>query len=224
HDAGDIIYSFGNFVVGGNIVVGLVIFTIITIVQFMVITKGAERVAEVSARFSLDGMPGKQMSIDGDMRAGVIDPLEAKVLRSRVQKESQFYGSMDGAMKFVKGDAIAGIIIVLVNLFGGVLIGMWQFDMPFSEALSLFSVLSVGDALVAQIPALIISVTAGVVVTRVPGESEKEENLAGDIVQQVSVNSRPFLISAALMIVMAIIPGFPTLVFLFLAVCLLGIA
>ncbi|HAI8459873.1 TPA: type III secretion system LEE export apparatus protein EscV, partial [Escherichia coli] len=160
HDAGDIIYSFGNFVVGGNIVVGLVIFTIITIVQFMVITKGAERVAEVSARFSLDGMPGKQMSIDGDMRAGVIDPLEAKVLRSRVQKESQFYGSMDGAMKFVKGDAIAGIIIVLVNLFGGVLIGMWQFDMPFSEALSLFSVLSVGDALVAQIPALIISVTA----------------------------------------------------------------
>lgn len=116
HDAGDIIYSFGNFVVGGNIVVGLVIFTIITIVQFMVITKGAERVAEVSARFSLDGMPGKQMSIDGDMRAGVIDPLEAKVLRSRVQKESQFYGSMDGAMKFVKGDAIAGIIIVLVNL------------------------------------------------------------------------------------------------------------
>ncbi|EHE6252303.1 EscV/YscV/HrcV family type III secretion system export apparatus protein, partial [Salmonella enterica] len=224
HDAGEIIYSFGNFVVGGNIVVGLIIFTIITIVQFMVITKGAERVAEVSARFSLDGMPGKQMSIDGDMRAGVIDAVEAKGLRSKVQKESQFYGAMDGAMKFVKGDAIAGIIIVLVNLFGGVLIGMWQFDMPFSKALTLFSVLSVGDALVAQIPALLICVTAGVVVTRVPGENEKENNLAGDIIHQVSTNNRPFMISAVLMLVFAIIPGFPTSVFIILALCLLGIS
>ncbi len=224
HDAGEIIYSFGNFVVGGNIVVGLIIFTIITIVQFMVITKGAERVAEVSARFSLDGMPGKQMSIDGDMRAGVIDAVEAKGLRSKVQRESQFYGAMDGAMKFVKGDAIAGIIIVLVNLFGGVLIGMWQFDMPFSQALTLFSVLSVGDALVAQIPALLICVTAGVVVTRVPGDSEKEDNLAGDIIHQVSTNNRPFMISAVLMLVFAIIPGFPTAVFIVLALCLLGIS
>ncbi|EGA2737792.1 EscV/YscV/HrcV family type III secretion system export apparatus protein, partial [Salmonella enterica] len=224
HDAGEIIYSFGNFVVGGNIVVGLIIFTIITIVQFMVITKGAERVAEVSARFSLDGMPGKQMSIDGDMRAGVIDAVEAKGLRSKVQKESQFYGAMDGAMKFVKGDAIAGIIIVLVNLFGGVLIGMWQFDMPFSQALTLFSVLSVGDALVAQIPALLICVTAGVVVTRVPGENDKENNLAGDIIHQVSTNNRPFMISAVLMLVFAIIPGFPTSVFMILALCLLGIS
>ncbi len=153
------------------------------------------------------------MSIDGDMRAGVIDAVEAKGLRSKVQKESQFYGAMDGAMKFVKGDAIAGIIIVLVNLFGGVLIGMWQFDMPFSQALTLFSVLSVGDALVAQIPALLICVTAGVVVTRVPGENDKENNLAGDIIHQVSTNNRPFMISAVLMLVFAIIPGFPTSVF-----------
>ncbi|GAJ68499.1 regulatory protein [Edwardsiella piscicida] len=218
HDAGEIIYSFGNFVVGGNIVVGLIIFVIITIVQFLVITKGAERVAEVGARFSLDGMPGKQMSIDGDMRAGIIDAQEAKKQRAEVQKESQLYGAMDGAMKFVKGDAIASIIIIVVNLLGGVLIGMWQFNMSFSDALALFSVLSVGDALVAQIPALLISVTAGIVVTRVPGEINN--NLAGDIIGQVSGNSRPFFISAGLMLVMASIPGFPVLVFILLSLAM----
>src|SRR5688572_25540407 len=155
--AGEIINTFGNFVVGGNLVVGLVVFMILTIVQFIVITKGSERVAEVGARFSLDAMPGKQMSIDGDMRAGVIDQDEARRRRENVQKESQLYGAMDGAMKFVKGDAIAGLIIVAVNLLGGMLIGVLQRGMSAGDAVKTYSLLTIGDGLIGQIPALFIS-------------------------------------------------------------------
>ncbi|NJN46459.1 MAG: FHIPEP family type III secretion protein, partial [Candidatus Competibacteraceae bacterium] len=165
-DAGDIIFAFGNFVVAGNFAVGAVIFLIITIVQFMVITKGAERVAEVSARFSLDAMPGKQMSIDGDMRAGLIDMEEARRRRGIVEKESQLYGSMDGAMKFVKGDAVAGLIITAVNIIGGISIGTLQRGMTAAEAVQTYSILTIGDGLVSQIPGLLISITAGIIVTR----------------------------------------------------------
>lgn len=155
-DAGDIIDTFGKFAVGGNLGVGLIVFMIITIVQFIVITKGSERVAEVSARFSLDAMPGKQMSIDGDLRAGTIDADEARRLRGLVQKESQLFGAMDGAMKFVKGDAIAGIIIILVNILGGTAVGVMVHDMSASTAFSTYAILSIGDGLISQIPALLI--------------------------------------------------------------------
>lgn len=170
-DAGDIVYTFGDFAAGGNIVVGMIVFLIITVVNFIVITKGSERVAEVGARFSLDGMPGKQMSIDGDLRAGTIDAVEAGRLRRVVQKESQFYGAMDGAMKFVKGDAIAGLVIIVVNLLGGIGVGVFMHGMSASEAGALYAILSIGDGLVSQIPALLISVTAGIIVTRVPGST-----------------------------------------------------
>lgn len=175
HNAGDIIDAFGRFMVGGNLTVGLVIFAIITIVQFIVITKGTERVAEVSAHFSLDGMPGKQMSIDGDLRAGVIDADQARQLRLHVQHESRFLGAMDGAMKFVKGDAIAGIIVVLVNILGSITIAVVQYGMSLGEAVQIYSVLSIGDGLCGQIPSLLISLSAGIIVTRVPGE--KRQNL-----------------------------------------------
>ena len=160
-DAGHIVQTFGDFVAGGNLVVGFVIFLIITIVQFIVITKGSERVAEVSARFSLDAMPGKQMSIDSDLRSGVITLDEARARRARLEKESQLFGSMDGAMKFVKGDAIAGLVIIFVNIIGGISVGMLQNGMDINAATSLYSILTIGDGLVAQIPALFIAITAG---------------------------------------------------------------
>ena len=215
-DAGAIIDTFGNFVVAGNLVVGMVIFLIITIVQFLVITKGAERVAEVSARFSLDAMPGKQMSIDGDMRAGVIDMDEARRRREKVEKESQLYGSMDGAMKFVKGDAIAGLIIIAVNLVGGLIIGMTQRGLSIEEAMHVYSILTIGDGLVAQIPALLIAMTAGIIVTRV--STEESENLASDISQQFGAQPKALLVGGALMVAFSLIPGFPTMTFLALAV------
>ena len=214
-DAGAIIDTFGNFVVAGNLVVGIVIFLIITIVQFLVITKGAERVAEVSARFSLDAMPGKQMSIDGDMRAGVIDMNEARHRREKVEKESQLYGSMDGAMKFVKGDAIAGLIIIAVNLVGGLIIGMTQRGLALEEAVRIYSILTIGDGLVAQIPALLIAMTAGVIVTRV--STEETENLATDIGQQFGAQPKALLVAAGLMVAFSLIPGFPAKTFLALA-------
>ena len=213
-DAGKIVDTFGNFVVAGNLVVGLVIFLIITIVQFLVITKGAERVAEVSARFSLDAMPGKQMSIDGDMRAGVIDMAEAKRRREKVEKESQLYGSMDGAMKFVKGDAIAGLIITVINLIGGLSIGVFQRGMDVGEATHVYSILTIGDGLVAQIPALLIAMTAGIIVTRVT--TDETENLASDIGDQVSSQPRALIVAACLMAAFALIPGFPVATFLVL--------
>ncbi|WP_174849514.1 EscV/YscV/HrcV family type III secretion system export apparatus protein [Yersinia artesiana] len=215
HDAGEIVEAFGQFVVGGNLAVGLIIFTIITVVQFIVITKGSERVAEVSARFSLDGMPGKQMSIDGDMRAGVIDSAEAGRLRERVQKESRLFGAMDGAMKFVKGDAIAGIIVILVNIIGGITIGVLQHNMSAEEAMTTYAVLSVGDGLCAQIPSLLISITAGIIVTRVPGQDK--QSLAKDLAIQVGRQPDALLLAAAILTVFALLPGFPFLIFVMLA-------
>lgn len=219
-DAGAIIDTFGNFVVAGNLVIGMVIFLIITIVQFLVVTKGAERVAEVSARFSLDAMPGKQMSIDGDMRAGLIDMAEARRRRQVVEKESQLYGSMDGAMKFVKGDAIAGLIIIAVNLIGGLVIGMTQRDMTFDDAIQVYSILTIGDGLVAQIPALLIAMTAGIIVTRV--STDETENLASDISEQLGAQPRALLVGGALMVAFSLVPGFPTMTFLALAAATAG--
>jgi len=213
--AGHIIATFGKFVVGGNLVVGLVIFLILTIVNFLVITKGSERVAEVSARFSLDAMPGKQMSIDSDMRAGVIDLAEAKHRREKLEQESQLYGAMDGAMKFVKGDAIAGMIIIAVNLAGGMAIGMFQRGLPASEALNLYSLLTVGDGLIAQIPALFVSITAGFIVTRVSTPDAKD--LASDIAVQLVSQPKSLLVTAGVLLVFASVPGMPTLTFLGLA-------
>jgi|LauGreDrversion4_2_1035121.scaffolds.fasta_scaffold58003_2 type III secretion protein V len=215
-DAGHIIYTFGNFVVGGNLVVGLVVFLILTIVQFVVITKGSERVAEVAARFSLDAMPGKQMSIDGDLRAGTIDMDEARRRRNMVQKESQLYGAMDGAMKFVKGDAIAGLIIVAVNLLGGVLIGVLQRGMTAAESVKIYSILTIGDGLISQIPALFVSICAGMIVTRVTG-SDGPSNIGSDIGAQLLAQPKAFLIGSVVMLGFAIIPGMPTVTFLILS-------
>lgn len=211
HNAGNIVDAFGHFVVGGNLTVGLVIFTIITIVQFIVITKGTERVAEVSARFSLDGMPGKQMSIDGDLRAGVIDANQACHLRQHVQQESRFLGAMDGAMKFVKGDAIAGIIVVLVNIIGGIIIAVVQYSMSLGEAIQTYSVLSIGDGLCGQIPSLLISLSAGIIVTRVPGE--KRQNLASELTHQLGKQPQALMLTAVVLAMFAFIPGFPFLDF-----------
>jgi type III secretion protein V len=219
-DAGHIIYTFGNYVVGGNLVVGLVVFLILTIVQFVVITKGAERVAEVAARFSLDAMPGKQMSIDGDMRAGTIDMDEAKRRRNVVEKESQLYGAMDGAMKFVKGDAIAGLIIVAVNLLGGILIGTLQQGMTAANAAKKYSVLTIGDGLISQIPALFIAICAGMIVTRVQTGEGGPSNVGKDIGAQILSQPKALLIAASVALGMGLIPGMPTLTFLALATIL----
>ncbi|MGB4876415.1 MAG: flagellar biosynthesis protein FlhA, partial [Candidatus Competibacter sp.] len=220
-DAGQIVDTFGNFVVGGNLIVGLVVFLIITIVQFLVITKGSERVAEVSARFSLDAMPGKQMSIDSDMRAGVIDMDEARRRRGLVEQESQMFGSMDGAMKFVKGDAIAGLIIIVVNILGGVTIGVLQRGMSAADALHRYAILTIGDGLIAQIPALLISITAGIIVTRV--STEESTNLGADIGGQILAQPKALLIGAALLGAFALIPGFPSATFIALGLLVGGI-
>jgi len=219
-NAGEIIQAFGNFVVGGNLIVGLVIFLIITVVQFLVITKGSERVAEVSARFSLDGMPGKQMSIDSDMRSGLIDMEEAKQRRENIQNESQLFGSMDGAMKFVKGDAIAGLVIIFVNIIGGIAIGTFNKGMSAGEALEIYSILTIGDGLIAQIPALIISITAGLIVTRVSTEDSKD--LGSDIAEQIATKPPAFLVGAFIMFVFALVPGFPYVILLTIAAIFIG--
>lgn len=219
-DAGKIVETFGNFVVGGNLVVGCILFLIITIVQFLVITKGAERVAEVSARFSLDAMPGKQMSIDGDMRAGVIDVNEARERRSMIEKESQMFGSMDGAMKFVKGDAIAGLIIIFVNILAGITIGVTQKGMTAADALQLYSVLTVGDGMVTQIPALLIAITAGIIVTR--DSSDTSTDLGSDIGDQVVAQPKALMIGGVLLLLFGLIPGFPTVTFFALALLVGG--
>lgn len=217
-DAGHIIETFGNFVVGGNLVVGLVVFLILTIVQFVVVTKGAERVAEVAARFSLDAMPGKQMSIDADLRAGAIDMDEARKRRTLVEKESQLYGAMDGAMKFVKGDAIAGLIIVAVNLLGGLLIGTLQRGLTAGEATHVYSILTIGDGLITQIPALFIAICAGMIVTRVQTGEGGPSNVGKDIGAQVLAQPRALLIAAAVALGMGLIPGMPLITFVALAV------
>ncbi|MCA8996319.1 MAG: type III secretion system export apparatus subunit SctV [Planctomycetaceae bacterium] len=213
-DAGEVIETFGQFVVGGNLIVGVVVFLIITIVQFLVIAKGSERVAEVAARFTLDAMPGKQMSIDADMRAGVIDLDQAKARRSAVEKENQLYGAMDGAMKFVKGDAIAGLIITAINIVGGISIGVLQRDMEVGKALETYSLLTIGDGLVSQIPALLISMTAGIIVTRV--STDESTALGGDIGSQILAQPKALMIAGVLLLLFALIPGFPKAQFVLL--------
>ena len=219
---GDIIDAFGHMVVGGSLVVGLVIFLIITVVQFIVVAKGAERVAEVGARFTLDALPGKQMSIDADLRAGIISQTEAVNRRRELVQESQFYGSMDGAMKFVKGDAIAGIVIVAVNLLGGITIGTLSLDMSFSEAIQRFSVLSIGDGLVTQIPALFVSIAAGIAITRTAPDSSAA-HLGEQIGRQLGAQPRAMLLSSGVMALFSMVPGFPTVTFLVLATLTAGL-
>lgn len=214
-DAGEIIFQFGNFVVGGNIVVGGIIFIIITLVQFIVITKGAERVAEVAARFTLDAMPGKQMSIDADMRAGILDSNQAREKRLNIQKESQLYGAMDGAMKFVKGDAIASIVITLINVIGGIIIGKMMHGMEMEQSINTYSILSIGDGLVSQIPALLISITAGIVTTRVT--SEVDTNLGSEISGQLLKQPKALMLAAGFLMGMALLPGFPKPPFIILS-------
>jgi type III secretion protein V len=214
-DAGDIITAFGTFVVGGSIAVGLVIFLIITIAQFIVVARGAERVAEVAARFTLDALPGKQMSIDAELRNGDIDQAEARRLRQQLERESQLFGAMDGAMKFVKGDVIAGIVIILVNLIGGFAVGTLQHDMSMGDAASTYTLLTVGDGLVAQIPALLVALAAGTMVTRV-GSADGSGDLGRQITTQLLRDSRALALAAVIMVGLAIVPGFPSIVFLIL--------
>jgi flagellar biosynthesis protein FlhA len=213
---GKIIMAFGDFVVGGNYVVGFVIFLILVVVNFMVITKGAERVSEVAARFTLDAMPGKQMSIDADLNSGLITESEARQRRSQISREADFYGSMDGATKFVKGDAIAGIIVTIINLLGGFAIGMFQKGMDFSTALTRYTLLTVGDGLVSQIPALLISTATGIIVTRGASES----NLGADVSHQLFSQYRVLAAAAGVIAVFGLIGGLPKLPFFIIAVML----
>ncbi|WP_225768947.1 type III secretion system export apparatus subunit SctV [Inquilinus sp. Marseille-Q2685] len=219
-DAGAIIQTFGEFVIGGSLAIGLVIFLIITVVQFVVVVKGAERVAEVAARFTLDALPGKQMSIDGELRAGDIDLAEATRRRQTLEKESQLYGAMDGAMKFVKGDAIAGLIIVAVNLIGGLAVGMLQHGMSLGQAMHVYSLLTIGDGLVSQIPALFVAITSGTIVTRVTTSDSR--NLGADIAHQIGANPTALLMAAGVVALLGFIPGFPTLIFLAIAAAMAG--
>jgi len=212
--AGKVIESFAQVLVGGNYVVGVIVFIVVTIINFVVITKGAGRVAEVSARFTLDAMPGKQMAIDADLNAGIIRDDEAKRRRADVAQEADFYGSMDGASKFVRGDAIAGIIILIINLLGGIAVGMLQFDLPFMKALETYATLAVGDGLVAQVPALIVSTAAGVVVTRVATDEDFGEQVAS----QLGASAFPLFLAAIILAVLGVIPGMPHFAFLTFAV------
>ena len=216
-NAGQVIEAFGNFVMGGNPVVGFIVFIIIVIVQFMVITKGSERVAEVAARFTLDAMPGKQMAIDADLNSGLIDEREAKHRRLKIQGEADFYGAMDGASKFVKGDAIAGILITFVNVIGGFIIGVLIQGMPMAEALSRFTILSVGDGLVSQIPALLISTGTGIVVTRATSES----NLGRDFIDQLFNNYKIMFIISGVLFFLALTP-LPFIPYMLLSLIFLG--
>ncbi|ABB30669.1 flagellar biosynthesis protein FlhA [Geobacter metallireducens RCH3] len=211
--AGHVIKAFGQFVVGGNFVVGAVIFLILVIINFTVITKGAGRVAEVAARFTLDAMPGKQMAIDADLSSGLINEKEARRRRSRVSREADFYGSMDGASKFVRGDAIAGILIMLVNIIGGFVIGVWQNGMPLETALSNYTLLTIGEGLVAQIPALIISTAAGIIVTR----SADEKNFGHEITGQFLNYPKAFYVSSGVLFAFGLIPGLPHFAFFLLS-------
>ena len=214
--AGAVIEAFGHFLIGGNFAVGLIVFSILVVINFIVVTKGAERIAEVSARFALDAMPGKQMAVDADLNAGLIDEKEAKRRRAEVSEEADFFGSMDGASKFVRGDAVAGILILLINIFGGFTVGVLQHDLTASQAADTYILLAVGDALVAQIPGLLISVAAAMVVSRVG----KERDLSGQIVNQMFVSPRVLGITATIMGTLGIIPGMPHTVFIGIAMLL----
>jgi type III secretion protein V len=214
--AGEVIQAFGEFVVRGDYVVGAVVFAILTLVQWLVVARGAERVAEVSARFTLDAMPGKQMSIDADLRAGAIDQAQARRRRRDLERESQMFGAMDGAMKFVKGDVVAGLVIVAVNLLGGTLIGVLQGGLPLAEAASTFALIAIGDGLVSQVPSLCIAVASGLVVTRVASEKE-EDSLGSEIGSQFFGEARTLWVVAGLCGALALMPGMPHLTFLALA-------
>ena len=218
--AGEVITAFGNFVVRGNYVVGFVIFVILVVIQFVVITKGAGRIAEVAARFTLDAMPGKQMAIDADLNAGVIDETEARRRRSNIAREADFYGAMDGASKFVRGDAIAGLIITVVNVVGGLIIGVAQRGMDITKALQTYTLLTIGDGLVAQIPALIISTAAGLVVTRAASDA----NLGVDLATQILGQPRPLYIAAGALAFFGLTPGMPGIPFFLLAVAVGSLA
>ena len=218
--AGNIINAFGTFVIGGNFIVGIIIFIILLIINFVVIIKGSTRIAEVSARFTLDALPGKQMSIDADLNSGFIDEQTARIRRERLSHEADFFGSMDGAAKFVKGDAIAGLIITAINIIGGFAIGVLQMDLDITDAISKFTILSIGDGLVSQIPSLLISVSAGLVVTRAAGNEE----LSTQLLSQFTFSPKPLAITGIMLIAMGLLPDFPFLVFLVLGGTLLGLA
>lgn len=219
----DIISAFGNFVVGGNYVIGTIVFLILVIINFMVVTNGSTRVAEVAARFTLDAMPGKQMAIDADMNAGLIDEKEAKKRREGLAQEADFYGSMDGASKFVKGDAVAGIIITLINIIGGFLIGVFQRDMPMADSAATFTILTIGDGLVSQLPALIISTATGIIVTR-SSKSEDGGNFAEGIITQLMSESKILTIVGAILLMFALVPGLPTVSLGFVGLLFVGMA
>ena len=209
-NAGSVVASFGQFVVGGNVVVGLVIFMILVVIQFVVVTNGAGRVAEVSARFTLDAMPGKQMAIDADLNAGLITDQEARSRRSEIAREADFYGAMDGASKFVKGDAMAAVVITGINLVGGIVVGMLQHHLAFGAATKHYSLLTVGDGLAAQIPALLISVATGIIVTR----SGSERDLGSEIATQILGQKKAPLVAGGAILSFALVPGLPKIPFL----------
>ncbi|MCU6202198.1 flagellar biosynthesis protein FlhA [Enterobacter cloacae] len=218
--AGQVVEAFGHFLVGGNFAIGIIVFIILIIINFMVITKGAGRIAEVGARFSLDGMPGKQMAIDADLNAGLIGEEEAKRRRKEVTQEADFYGSMDGASKFVRGDAIAGLLIMAINIIGGLVIGVMQHDMSVGVAGETYTLLTIGDGLVAQIPGLVISTAAGVVVTRVANDQDVGEQMVG----QLFTSPRVIVLAAGVIGLLGLIPGMPNFVFLLFTAALLGVA
>ena len=218
--AGQVVEAFGHFLVGGNFAIGIIVFIILIIINFMVITKGAGRIAEVGARFSLDGMPGKQMAIDADLNAGLIGEEEAKRRRKEVTQEADFYGSMDGASKFVRGDAIAGLLIMAINIIGGLVIGVMQHDMSAGVAGETYTLLTIGDGLVAQIPGLVISTAAGVVVTRVANDQDVGEQMVG----QLFTSPRVIVLAAGVIGLLGLIPGMPNFVFLLFTATLLGVA
>lgn len=218
--AGHVIETFGNFVVGGNYVVGLVVFILLIIINFVVITKGSGRVAEVAARFILDAMPGKQMSIDADLNAGLINETQARERRTKIEQEADFYGAMDGASKFVRGDAIAGIVITVINILGGLLIGVFQKGLDLSKAAEIYTLMTIGDGLVSQIPSLIVSTAAGIVVTR----AASGNNLSQEVTKQLFFQSRALGATAGILALMAFMPGLPTAPFLFLSILCGGIS
>src|SRR3954452_25302796 len=222
-NAGEVIKAFGNFVVRGNYVVGGVVFLILTIIQFVVIAKGSERVAEVGARFVLDAMPGKQMAIDAELRSGTIDGNEARRRRRSLSRESQFYGAMDGAMKFVKGDVIASFVITVVNILGGLAIGVGQKGMPAVDALKRYGLLTIGDGLVSQIPALVLSTAAGVLVTRVASE-EPDTPLGEELAAQLFGIPKAMRVAGVFVLLLAVVPGLPAIPFLVLAAALFLVA
>jgi flagellar biosynthesis protein FlhA len=217
--AGEVINSFGNFVVQGNYVVGFIVFVILVIIQFVVITKGAGRISEVAARFTLDAMPGKQMAIDADLNAGMINEEQARTRRSDISREADFYGAMDGASKFVRGDAVAGILITLINIIGGFVIGIAMNDMPLTEALRTYSLLSIGDGLVTQIPALLVSTASGIIVTRAASES----NMGADLTNQLTRQPRAILVAGLVLVLLGVVPGMPTLTFVVIGLAVGGV-